>query len=96
MDFDGVGLIDRIWMTIDDRSAYMCRFVDQYVLGQNDKPAVSAPVGDFSDWEVNENRLRKRIVFQRRRTLFISHIKMPFKSHAKIELVNDTDKDLDI
>ncbi len=98
MDFDGVGLIDRIWMTIDDRSAYMCRglLINMY-WDKNDKPAVSAPVGDFFGLGSERKIAFENELFSSGEgRSFISHIKMPFKSHAKIELVNDTDKDLDM
>ena len=98
MDYTGSGLIQRIWLTISDRSAYMCRglVINMYWDG-NSKAAVSAPIGDFFG-----QGFERKIAFENELFTsgegrsFVSFIPMPFKSHAKIELVNDTDQDLDM
>lgn len=48
MNYKGTGIIRRIWLTINDRSAYMLRglVINMYWDGA-EKPAVSAPIGDF-------------------------------------------------
>lgn len=98
MDYNGTGLIQRIWLTISDRSAFMCRglIINMYWDGQS-KPAVSAPIGDFFGQGFERKRAFENELFTSGEgRSFVSFIPMPFKTHAKIEVVNDTDKDLDM
>src|SRR5674476_742688 len=48
LDLKGAGIINRIWMTIDDKSPQMLRSlrIDMF-WDDNEKPAVSVPLGDF-------------------------------------------------
>ena len=48
LETDGPGIINRMWVTINDRSPEMLRSLrlDMYWDGEN-KPAVSVPFGDF-------------------------------------------------
>jgi len=48
LDIQGMGIINRIWITINDRSPEMLRSlkIEMYWDGET-KPAVSAPFGDF-------------------------------------------------
>lgn len=90
------GTIRRIWITISDRSVKMLRGIrlDFYWDG-SDKPAVSAPIGDF--FGVG---LGKMIPFQ---SAFFSNpegrsfncnIPMPFKTGMKLVVTNETDEKL--
>lgn len=90
------GIINRIWLTIDDRSPEMLRSlkIEMYWDGE-EKPAVSVPLGDF--FGVG---LGKRVPFEN--ALFSdpegrslnSIIPMPFKKGAKVTITNESDRDL--
>ncbi|MBK8775885.1 MAG: DUF2961 domain-containing protein [Saprospiraceae bacterium] len=98
MNYKGTGIIRRIWLTINDRSAYMLRglVINMYWDGA-EKPAVSAPIGDFFG-----QGFERRLAFENELfssgegRSFVSFIPMPFKVGARIEIINDTDKDLDM
>ena len=98
MNYKGTGIIRRIWLTINDRSAYMLRglVINMYWDGA-EKPAVSAPIGDFFG-----QGFERRLAFENELfssgegRSFVSFISMPFKVGARIEIINDTDKDLDM
>ena len=96
LNVNGAGIIHRIWLTINDRSPEMLRSlkIDMYWDGA-EKPAVSAPLGDF--FGVG---LGRRVVFEN--ALFADPegrsfnciIPMPFKSGAKVTLTNESEKNL--
>lgn len=98
MNFKGAGIIQRIWLTVSDRSAYMCRglVINMYWDGDS-KPAVSAPIGDFFG-----QGFERRLAFENELFTsgegrsFVSFVPMPFKTNARIEIVNESDKDLDM
>ncbi|MEP7324173.1 MAG: glycoside hydrolase family 172 protein [Saprospiraceae bacterium] len=98
MNYNGTGIINRIWLTINDRSALMCRslVINMYWDGDA-KPAISAPVGDFFG-----QGFERKIAFDNEffssgeGRSFISFIPMPFKTSARIEIINESDKDLDM
>lgn len=93
---EGPGIIRRIWLTINDRSPEMLRSlrVDIYWDGSN-KPAVSAPLGDF--FGVG---LGRRVAFENalfadpEGRSFNCFIPMPFKTEARVTLTNESDKKL--
>lgn len=98
MNYKGTGIIQRIWLTVSDRSAYMCRglVINMYWDGDT-KPAVSAPLGDFFGQGFERKLAFENDLFTSGEgRSFVSFISMPFKSHARIEIVNETDKDLDM
>lgn len=96
LDIDGAGIIQRIWLTIINRSPEMLRSmrIDMYWDGA-DKPAVSAPLGDFFGIG-----LGRRVAFESalftdpEGKSFNSFIPMPFKKGARITVTNDSDTDL--
>ncbi len=65
MDYDGAGVINRIWMTIIERSPASLRsiYIEIYWDGAN-KPAVAVPLGDFFGIG-----LGRRTAFQKRAVL---------------------------
>src|SRR5437870_3399202 len=86
LDFDGSGVIRRIWMTIIDRNPQALRSIRIEMYWDNSvKPAVSAPLGDFFGIG-----LGRKIAFQSalfsdpEGKSFNCIIPMPFKKHAKI------------
>lgn len=96
LDVKGAGVIKRIWMTINDRDPEMLRSLrfDMY-WDNSQKPAVSAPLGDFFGIG-----LGKRVPFENalfsdpEGRSFNSKIPMPYKSGAKITITNESDRDL--
>ncbi|MEP7266497.1 MAG: glycoside hydrolase family 172 protein [Saprospiraceae bacterium] len=98
MDYTGTGLIQRIWLTINDRSAKMCRsLVINMYWDEHKKPAVSAPLGDFFGLGFEREKAFENELFTSGESRsFVSHLQMPFKSHAKIEIVNESDQALNM
>jgi len=93
---DGAGTINRIWLTINDRSPYMLRSlrIEMYWDGSQ-KPAVSAPLGDF--FGIGLGRLvsfENELFSDPEGRSFNCYIPMPFKKGAKIIVTNDSDRDL--
>ncbi|WP_373055868.1 glycoside hydrolase family 172 protein [Zunongwangia sp. H14] len=96
LDIDGSGTVQRIWLTFSDRSPEMLRsLVINMYWDNKEKPAVSVPIGDF--FGVG---LGKRVPFEStffadpEGRSFVCYIPMPFKEGAKIEIVNQSQKDL--
>ena len=92
----GAGVINRIKLTVDNRSPEMLRSLRIEIFWDGaSKPAVKAPLGDF--FGVG---LGKTIPFQS--ALFSNHegrsfecnIPMPYKKGARVVIYNDADKDL--
>src|SRR5699024_10674703 len=96
LDMEGAGIIKRIWLTIIDRSREMLRSmrIDMYWDGA-EKPAVSAPLGDFFGIG-----LGRRVAFESalftdpEGKSFNSYVPMPFKKGARITVTNESDTDL--
>ena len=96
VEINGSGSIRRIWLTFSDRSPEMLRSlrIDMYWEG-SEKPAVSAPIGDFFGIG-----LGKRVPFENalfsdpEGRSFNCNIPMPFKESARITFTNESEKDL--
>jgi len=96
LNIRGTGIVQRIWMTVNDRSPEMLRGLWLKMYWDNAPvPAVSAPLGDFFC-----NGLSVMTVFE---NCFFSNpegrsfnciIPMPFKSAARVVLVNLSEKDV--
>lgn len=90
MDYDGAGVINRIWLTIIDRSPAALRsmYIEMYWDGAT-KPAVSVPLGDFFGIGLGRKTAFQSALFSDPEgRSFNCNIPMPFKKHAKIVLVN--------
>lgn len=92
----GPGIINRIWITIIDRSPEMLRSLIINIYWDNEeKPAVSVPFGDFFGIGLGKTTVYENILFSNPEgRSFNSFIQMPFKKAAKIEIVNQSEKDL--
>ena len=97
LDMEGPGIINRIWVTINDRSPKMLRsLVLKMYWDHSEKPAVSVPFGDFFGVGLGKTAVYDNVLFANPEgRSFNCFIQMPFKSAAKIELVNESDSDLD-
>lgn len=95
MDFEGSGIINRIWMTVIDRSPEALRSIHLEMFWDNSsKPAVSVPLGDFFGLGLGRTTPFQNALFSDPEgKSFNCYIPMPFKKHAKIVFVNDSKKD---
>jgi hypothetical protein len=94
----GSGTIRRIWLTVNDRSPVMLRSLRIEMYWDNAaQPAVSAPLGDFFGIG-----LGRRIPFESELfsdpegRSFNCYVPMPYRTAARIVIVNDSDQDLDL
>ena len=90
------GMVRRIWVTISDGSPAMLRGLrlDIYWDG-TDKPAVSAPVGDFFCQGLGHLTTFQSALFASPEgRSFNCYIPMPFRSGMKIVVTNESGKDL--
>ncbi len=89
------GTIRRIWVTIKDRSPQMLRGLrlDMYWDGA-DRPAVSAPLGDFFGQGLGRNSTFQSALFSNPEgRSFNCCVPMPFRTGMKIVVTNETDTD---
>ncbi|MBN1821669.1 MAG: DUF2961 domain-containing protein [Prolixibacteraceae bacterium] len=98
MDISGSGIITRMWITIQDRSPQMLRsLIFEIFWDGSEKPAVSAPFGDFFG-----NGLGRLVPMQNELFAnpegrsFNCFIPMPFKTGAKVVITNEGNNDLDM
>jgi len=90
------GMVRRMWVTISDRDAVMLRGLrlDMYWDG-SDKPAVSAPFGDFFCHGIGRMSTFESVLFSSPEgRSFNCNIPMPFKTGMKIVLTNETPRDV--
>lgn len=92
----GAGVINRIKLTVDDRSSQMLRSlrIEIYWDGAS-KPAVSAPLGDFFGATFGKTvPFESQLFANPEGRSFECFIPMPFKKGARIVIYNDADKNL--
>ena len=96
LDLSGSGSVRRIWMTINDRSPEMLRSlrIDMYWDG-DENPAVSVPLGDFFGVALGRKTPFENAFFSDPEgRSFNSFIPMPFRTHARITITNESNTDL--
>jgi hypothetical protein len=96
MEYNGSGVIRRIWITISDRSPEMVRSLTLAAFwdGQT-KPAVLAPLGDF--FGIAHGQLcafESALLSNPEGRSFNCLIPMPFRRSARVVLSNDSRKDV--
>jgi len=96
LDIKGPGIINRMWITISDRSPEMLRsLVIRIYWDNSEKPAVNVPFGDFFGIGLGKTAVYENALFANPEgRSFNSFIQMPFRAAARIELINESDKDL--
>jgi len=96
LKMEGPGIINRMWVTISDRSPEMLRsLVINMYWDNEEKPAVSVPFGDFFGIGLGKTAVYENVLFANPEgRSFNCFIQMPFKKAARIELVNESDIDL--
>ncbi|NJY61737.1 DUF2961 domain-containing protein [Salinimicrobium sp. CDJ15-81-2] len=96
VNFDGSGLVNRIWLTISDRSPEMLRSlkIEMFWDGE-ENPAVSVPLGDFFGIGLGKKAAFESALFaDPEGRSFNCFIPMPFKEKAVIRVTNESKKDL--
>ncbi|HMH34924.1 MAG TPA: glycoside hydrolase family 172 protein [Puia sp.] len=96
LDVQGTGIIDRIWITVIDRSPEMLRSLKLEMFWDNEiKPAVSVPLADFFGVGLARMLPFHNAVFaDPEGRSFNCFIPMPFKTGAKITITNESGKKL--
>ena len=91
LDVTGAGVIQRIWMTVDQRSQRALRSlkIEMFWDGEK-KPAVSVPLGDFFGIGLGRTTSFESALFSNPEgRSFNCIIPMPFKKGARITLTNE-------
>jgi hypothetical protein len=88
----GAGIIQRIWITISDRSPQTLRAIKIEMFWDGaTSPAVSVPLGDFFGLALGRKLAFQNALFSDPEgRSFTSYIPMPFKKSASIVLVNES------
>jgi len=96
IDIEGSGTVKRIWMTFSDRSPDMLRSLKiEMFWDGSEKPAVSAPIGDFFGIGLGQRLPFQSALFSDPEgRSFNCIIPMPFKKNARITMTNESEKDL--
>ncbi len=95
---DTSGVVRRIWITIPDRSAEMLRGlrIDAFWDGE-DKPAISAPLGDFFGHGLGEMiKFENEFFSSPEGESFNCCIPMPFKTGMKLVVTNESTKPVEL
>ncbi|UCH15911.1 MAG: DUF2961 domain-containing protein [Bacteroidales bacterium] len=98
LETPGPGIINRIWITIRNRSPHTLRGLIINMYWDNEgKPAVSVPFGDFFGVGLGRTAVFENALFANPEgRSFNSYIQMPFEKAAKIEIVNEMNYDLNL
>ena len=96
LNIQAQGIINRIWITINDRSAKMLRSLSIRMFWNNENmPAVSVPFGDFFGVGLGRTAIFQNALFSNAEgRSFNCFISMPFKTAARIVVVNESDQPL--
>ena len=97
-DIRGAGTIDRIWMTIEDRSPEALRGLKLDVYWDGAKtPAVSVPLGDFFLHGAGEMvPMETALLASPEGRSFVSYIPMPFRKAARLVVTNESLKPVNL
>lgn len=97
-NIEGPGTIDRIWMTIEDRSPDALRGLKLEIFWDGaDTPAVSAPLGDFFLHGASEMTAMETALFASPEgRSFVSYVPMPFRTGARIVVTNESARQVNL
>jgi hypothetical protein len=97
-DIQGAGIVRRIWITVNERSPEMLRSVRLEMFWDGaTTPAVSAPLGDFFGAGLGALVPFENAFFSSPEgRSFNTSIPMPFRRSARILLINDASKDVNL
>lgn len=95
LDIQGQGIVNRIWITINERSLEMLRSLKIQMFWDNEKkPAVSVPFADFYGLGQGTAKFENEFFASPEGRSFNCFIPMPFKTAAKITITNESGKKL--
>lgn len=97
-DITGAGVIDRIWITINDRSPQMLRALrlDMYWDGAS-RPAVSVPIGDLVGGGAGALvTMETELVASPEGRSIVLTISMPFRKGARVVVTNEAASELSL
>jgi hypothetical protein len=97
-DIKGPGTIDRMWMTIEDRSPDALRGLKLEIFWDGAAtPAVSVPLGDFFLHGASEITAMETALFASPEARsFVSYVPMPFRKSARIVFTNESAKQVNL
>ena len=97
-DIKGAGTIDRIWMTIEDRSPEALRGLKLEMFWDGAvTPAVSVPLGDFFLHGAGEMVPMETALFASPEgRSFVSYVPMPFRTGARLVVTNESLKPVNL
>ncbi|MDP9413771.1 MAG: DUF2961 domain-containing protein [Pseudomonadota bacterium] len=97
-DIKGAGTIDRMWMTILDRSPDALRGLRLDIFWDGAaRPAVSVPLGDFFLHGASEMVPMETALFASPEgRSFVSYVPMPFRKAARLVLTNESKKQVNL
>ena len=97
-DIKGAGTIDRMWITIEDRSPDALRGLKFEIFWDGAAtPAVSAPLGDFFLHGASEMiPMETELLASPEGRSFVSYIPMPFRKGARIVVTNESAKQVNL
>lgn len=92
LDVKGAGTIQRMWMTINDRSPVMLRSLRlEMYWDDSKKPAVSVPLGDFFGLGLGRKIAFENTLFSDPEgRSFTCYIPMPYRTAARVTLKNES------
>jgi hypothetical protein len=92
VDYDGVGIVQRMWYTISERSPEVLRSIRLQIFWDGEaKPAVDVPFGDFFGIGLGQKRPFESVFFSDPEgKSFNCFIPMPFKKKVKILFINES------
>ena len=97
LDVATAGIVQRIWMTISDRSPFMMRSLRLRMYWDgNSKAAVDVPFGDFFVAPAGLKTFQSALFSSPEGRSFVCTIPMPFRKGARITLTNEAGKDLEL
>ncbi|MEP7374146.1 MAG: glycoside hydrolase family 172 protein [Chitinophagaceae bacterium] len=96
LNVKGQGIINRMWITIIDRSPEMLRSLKLEIFWDDEKkPAVSVPFGDFFGMGLGKTAKYNNAFFGNPEgRSFLCYIPMPFKKAARVQVTNESGKRL--
>lgn len=93
LNIRGQGLIQRIWMTIDQNPVKLRSLRFQFYWDDAAKPAVDVPMGDFFGYNLGRPVAFESALFSSGEgRSFNCYIPMPFQTGAKVLLINEGDE----
>jgi hypothetical protein len=97
-DIKGPGTIDRMWLTIEDRSAEALRGLKLEIFWDGAaRPAVSVPLGDFFLHGAGEMvPMETALLASPEGRSFVSYVPMPFRKGARIVVTNESGKPVNL